>query len=347
MGVLGMAGSLQPAAAQEAKPTVIRIGSGSSGLGPPQTNNTMGILQDLGLLEQEFKADNIKIEWSFYKGAGPAQNEAFASNALDFGFQGDMSAIIAKASGIGVEIVSASGVRGNNYIAVRSDSTIASFKDLKGKKIATMVGGPTYLFLARILDANGLTLQDVQVLNITGDDAISALISGQVDVVMGKNVLDVSHLSIQNAVKIFYDTKNDPDVWKNISLLTAREDFVKQYPQITERIVKQWVKAAQWGSDEANRSKMFEFWARGGIPVTSLEKEYDGRTGKSISTPLLDGFVHEKIQQDLELCKKVGIVRSTFDVNQWVDDSFQEQALKELGLENFWTSYTGVQNQVK
>jgi sulfonate transport system substrate-binding protein len=348
LAILALVGGLiegELAHGQEAKPAVIHIGSGSSGLGAPQTANTMGIVQDLGLMEKEFAPDGIKVEWSFYKGAGPAQNEAFANNTLDFGFQGDMSAIIAKASGIGVQVLSASGVRGNNYIAVRADSTIASFKDLKGRKIATMVGGPTYLFLARLLEANGLTLQDVQILNITGDDAISALISGQVDAVMGKNVLDLSHLAIQDKVKLFYNTKDEPDLWKNISLFTGREAFVKQYPEITERVVKVWVKAAQWGSDEANRQQMFQFWARGGIPVSSEEKEYAGRTAKDISSPLLDGFVHEKIRQDVALCQKIGIIRNNIDVDSWLDDSFQEQAIKELGLAGYWPAYSGVQNE--
>ncbi len=338
----------QPACAQQAqepKPAVIHIGSGSTGIGVQQTNNTMGLVQDLGLMEKEFQPDGIKVEWSFFKGAGPAQNEAFANNTLDFGFQGDMSAIIAKASGIGLDVLSASGVRGNNYIAVRSDSTIASFKDLKGKKIAIMVGGPTYLFLARLLEASGLTLQDVQILNISGDDAISALVGGQVDVVLGKNVLDLSHLALQDKVKLFYNTKDEPDLWKNISLFTGRDAFVKQYPQITERVVKVWVQAAQWGSDEANRQKVFEFWARGGIPLESLEKEYAGRTAKDFSSPLLDGFVHEKIREDVDLCRKIGIIRKDIDVEHWIDGSFQDEAIKNLNLASYWNVYSNVQNE--
>lgn len=47
-----------------------------------------------GLLEEELKADGIKIQWNYLRGAGPTVNELFANGLIDFGFAlGDLPSI--------------------------------------------------------------------------------------------------------------------------------------------------------------------------------------------------------------------------------------------------------------
>jgi sulfonate transport system substrate-binding protein len=41
-------------------------------------------------LDQDLRdRPEVKVEWYFFKGAGPAVNEAFANNQLDFAIQGE------------------------------------------------------------------------------------------------------------------------------------------------------------------------------------------------------------------------------------------------------------------
>ncbi|HYP91433.1 MAG TPA: hypothetical protein VEQ59_24870 [Polyangiaceae bacterium] len=37
-------------------------------------------------MEEEFKAEGIKIQWNFLRGAGPGVNELFANGLADFGW---------------------------------------------------------------------------------------------------------------------------------------------------------------------------------------------------------------------------------------------------------------------
>jgi sulfonate transport system substrate-binding protein len=77
-------------------PAVIRIGIARVGVGnrPYSGGASVSIVHSRGLLEKEFNGTGIKIVWLFYKGAGPAVNEAIADGQLDFALQGDLPAII-------------------------------------------------------------------------------------------------------------------------------------------------------------------------------------------------------------------------------------------------------------
>ncbi|MFX6759751.1 TetR family transcriptional regulator, partial [Acinetobacter baumannii] len=47
----------------------------------------------------------VKVDGSFFKGAGPAVNEAFANSQLDFALQGDLPSVIGRANGLKTRIL--------------------------------------------------------------------------------------------------------------------------------------------------------------------------------------------------------------------------------------------------
>lgn len=92
----GLLGAYVPLASA-APPKEIRIavpdvsaGSSHSGGG------VVDVLYTRQLLEKEFANDGIAVKWSFFKGAGPVVNEAFANGQVDFAYLGDLAAIIGK-----------------------------------------------------------------------------------------------------------------------------------------------------------------------------------------------------------------------------------------------------------
>ncbi len=71
-----------------------------------------------------------------------------------------------------------------NCLLVLEDGPIQSPADLKGKKIGYSVGGVEEAVLNTILDGHGLTLADVELVNVNFSLS-PALMSGQVDAVIG------------------------------------------------------------------------------------------------------------------------------------------------------------------
>src|SRR6185295_5000513 len=116
----------------EDKPAVIRIANPGVGIGgrPVVATGPWSLLHLKGALEEEFKADGIKVEWTFLRGAGPAVNELYANGLADFSPLGDLPFIVGQASGLKRKVLASSFIRGNTYLVVPADSSIQSLKDL-------------------------------------------------------------------------------------------------------------------------------------------------------------------------------------------------------------------------
>ena len=117
------------APARADKPSVIRIAFPGVGIGnrPFVGGGTAANLHLKGALEEEFKADGIKVEWTFLRGAGPAVNELYANGLADFSPLGDLPFIVGQASGLKRKVLASSFIRGNTYLVVPADSSISAF----------------------------------------------------------------------------------------------------------------------------------------------------------------------------------------------------------------------------
>ena len=71
-----------------------------------------------------------------------------------------------------------------NSLVVLADGPIKSIADLKGRKIGFSVGGMEDALLGAMLENHGLTLDDVELINVNFSLS-TALMSGQVDAVIG------------------------------------------------------------------------------------------------------------------------------------------------------------------
>ena len=110
--------TLPAAAAHADKPATIRIGVAQQGAGDPPTfgGSSAATVRVRQLVEKEFAADGIEVQWLFFKGAGPAVNEAIADKALDFAYPGDLPSVPSvDGSAHLLELDSAHGARANSW----------------------------------------------------------------------------------------------------------------------------------------------------------------------------------------------------------------------------------------
>lgn len=324
--------------ADEGKPRVIRLGFPvvATGNRPLSGNNPLATANLKGWLEEEFKNDGIKIEWSFFKFAGPAVNEAFANGLLDFSYEGDLAMIIGKSAGLKTKVLAGGGMRLPIAVAVPSDSTIKTLADLKGKKFAVAKGTAIQLAASRILAKTGIDEKDVRIVNVLGASATDALATKDIDAVIN-TPSQFYPLRDRSVARIIYESR-DTDVVVSAGFIGS-DDFIAKYPEITKRILKVFVKAAQYSSDEKNRTEVFRLWGQDGTGYGYYKEQYGNDTLGEHQTPLIDDYWVGRFKDGTADALKYKIIRKDVDINAWIDRSFLNAALKELSLENYWTSY--------
>ncbi|NRP75319.1 putative aliphatic sulfonates-binding protein [Ensifer psoraleae] len=331
---------LLASASHAEEPLVIHVGYAAIGVdNRPFAEGTSAATARAGeYLEKEFAKDpNIKIEWTFFKGAGPAVNEAFANDQLDFAYQGDLPSLIGRATGLKTKYLLASGTRKPLYLAVAKNSGIRKIEDLKGRKVAFQRGTNGHLSAIKVLEAHGLKERDVQVINLDSAGTVAALTSKDIDAAFGDTQL--INLAAKGSADVIYTTKgNDPRFGRNAGII-GREAFIEAHPEITQRIVDAFVKAAQWSSDEPNRAALFELWHKSGTPIPIIEEYFSNDTLAYRNSPLIDGLLVSQYTEQAAKGKEYGLIRRDVDLEGWFEPKYLNDALERLNLKSFWQPY--------
>ncbi len=318
-------------------PLVVRFGFANVGVDNRQFSggSAAATAHAEGYLEREL-ADlpSVQVKWFFFKGAGPAVNEAFATGQLDIASQGDLPQVIGRASGLKTRHLIANGAHGPTYLGVPVDSPVQGVKDLRGRKVAIFRGTNNHLSAVKVLAANGLTERDLQVINMDEATSNAALVSRDIDAAFGNYGL--LNLAQQGLVKIAYTTKGDNPAFERQGTIIAAEAFVAAQPEVTQRIVTALVRAADFSSQENNRAVLFDIWARSGRTPETYRDDFAGQTMKQRNSPIMDAFLIEQYRVQAEQARSYGLVRREVDVNGWFEPRFLEAALDKLGLQHAW-----------
>ncbi|HYD66197.1 ABC transporter substrate-binding protein [Azospirillum sp.] len=329
-----------PCVTWAAEPVTIRVGYAAIGVGnrPFVGGSSAALAHAEGYLEAEFRNDpDVKVEWFFFKGAGPAVNEAIANGQLDFALQGDLPSLIGRSNGLKTRLLLASGARSPIYVAVPPGSDIKAIKDLKGRKVAIFRGTNLHLAFDKVLAANGLSEKDLKAINMDFATSKAALATKDIDAALGQS--DLLALEEQGIAKVIYTSKGDNPAFGRNAHVLVTEAFEAKHPALTARAVKAFVKASLWASDEANREKLFEIWAKSGIPAANFRAEYEGTPLALRNSPLFDPFLIDQYRIQARQAKEHGLIRRDVEVEGWFDLRYLDAALKELGLETRWTRY--------
>ncbi|WP_437883832.1 ABC transporter substrate-binding protein [Pseudomonas sp. LRF_L74] len=320
----------------EEKPEVIRLGAPAIQGDTQGIWGASGVARLKGWFDEEFAKDGIKVEFPGFKGGGPMVGQALANGQIEFAGNGDMISIIGRSSGIKSRLLMPGSRLENAYLLVAPDSPIKSVSDLRGKRVAYFKGNYIQLQVIRILATEGMTEKDIRNVSLLGAAATNALRNGNVDAIFaGSEGLESE---AKGLTKVVYSTQGASPRLTAQSGILVREDFVQRYPQITQRVVNVLVKAAHWASEPANKDDVFALWAKGGRSLETLQRDYGDRPLAERVSPLIDPFFVAQYADTQRLVNQLGLLRGgTFDIQQWFDPQYLNNALKAQGLEHYWT----------
>ena len=322
-----------------AAPDVVRIGVATAGGGDPVTwgGSPGGVARSQNWLEQEFKASGIKVEWLFFKGAGPAVNEALSNKQIDFAYHGDLPKIVGRSNGLQTKVLLISGARNNLYVVTPKDSPLKSVQDLKDRKVSIFRGTNGHLVAINVLAANGLTERDIKGVNLDTGSAQAALVSSGVDAAFGG--YEWFKVRDQGLAKVIYSTQGQDPALTRQAALHVRSEFEQANPAEVQRVVDVFVRAAHWASEEKNREELFQIWAKSGTPVASWRAEFEGQPLTQRNSPLVDDFIRARYQAVVDDALKLKLIRRSVTINDWFETKYLNAALKKQGLDNYWTAY--------
>ncbi|MFC0386156.1 ABC transporter substrate-binding protein [Muricoccus vinaceus] len=122
-----------------------------------------------------------RVEWSEF-GSGNLMLEAANAGALDLAYGSEIPPTFAAVSGARVKLVAV--IRGDvneQVVLVPQGSAIRDIAGLKGKRVGFVRATTTHYYLSRMLAEAGLSLSDVQLVNLTPSDGQAAFRSGALD----------------------------------------------------------------------------------------------------------------------------------------------------------------------
>ncbi len=234
------------------------------------------ILKQKGMLEKEFAPDGIRIVWVQSAGSNKAL-EYLNAGSIDFGSTAGSAALVARINGNPIKSIYVYSRPEWTALVTTRDSKIASVADLKGRRVAVTRGTDPHIFLVRALLEAGLSEKDITPVLLQHADGKTALIRGDVDAWAGLDPM-MAQAEIEDGAKLFF-RKADANTF---GILNVREQFLKDHPQIAQRVLAAYEEARKYSLANYDELKKALVTATK-LPDVVADKQLKERTDLSFS----------------------------------------------------------------
>ena len=292
---------------------VLRVGAQ-----PFPLYSSIYVAYELGFLKEELDAGGAKFEGTEFN-SGPLVNEAVAAGTQDIGFMADQPAIVARASGLPIQIIG-SVAYGERALAllVPKDSPITKVEELKGKKIALTVGSYAQHLLVLLLEKAGLTVNDIELINLPASEQPATLSSGQVDAIVVWEQY-ISLLETSGTARVLADGTG---VKRGNMVTYAIKEYAEKHPLVIEAYIKAGRRASDYiaANPKAAASAVAKHF---GVTDEVMEKIL----GKFSFSPELSAEDIAEITKVKDYLLAVGIIKNDVDMSEFINTSYSKSAL--------------------
>ena len=140
-------------------------------------------------------------------------------------------------------------------LIVPKDSTIKTAQDLKGKRVVLNKGSNVHYLLLKVLEANHLTLNDIEVVYLPPADARAAFEKGAVDAWV---IWDPFFAAAEKQLgaKII---ANGQQLVSNYQFYLADRKFAEQNPDVLKTVISELNTTTQWvATHQTDAAKLLE-----------------------------------------------------------------------------------------
>ncbi|WPN47415.1 ABC transporter substrate-binding protein [Pseudomonas sp. P8_241] len=304
------------ASAEELKEIRIAVPDLSAGT-QHSGGGVVDVLRDQQIFEKAFAEQGIKIQWSFFKGAGPVINEAFANDQVDLAYLGDLAAIIGKSNGLDTRLLSATARDVKHYLGVVPGSGIKTLQDLKGKRVAIFRGTASQLSFDAALASQGLSERDVKVINLDFNAAVAALAAKQIDASWSGSGLTA--LQAKGLAELPLNTKDLGGAGSVQAVLVGTGAFVDAHPQVVAKLLKAQQQAVEWLTQDGNKDAYIQLVSGlASYPPIILSQDLKDQKLSEVFQSTLDPVFLGKLQDAVDMASQQKLIRKPFKVSDWV-----------------------------
>ena len=296
----------------QAQETKVSIGlSGWTGFAPLTLAKEAGIFEKNGL-----DVDLIKIPQA-------SRHLALASGDIQCAATTVETWIVWAAAGVPTtQIFQLDKSHGADGMVVRND--IEKITDLKGKTVAASAPGTSpYFYLAWILKENGMTMDDVKVVNLEPGPAAQAFIAGQNDAAMTYEPYLSSVRDAPDAGKIIATTLDYPAVMDTFGCTPA---FLKDHPDAAKALANSYYEALDMIAAEPEKS--YEIM---GADVNQTAEQFAASAqylewqDRDAAIAFFGGEFNDFSADAAQLLLDAGVIREIPDLSNLADPSFIQE----------------------
>jgi NitT/TauT family transport system substrate-binding protein/sulfonate transport system substrate-binding protein len=262
------------------------------------------VMQEQGLLEKRLAPLGVGVEWLEIT-SGAKQAQTLASGDLDVGgVMNTTSILLANGEGNPVRIVAGVARPTDVFALVAAKGGAANIGELRGKTVAGPKGTVLHQLLVAALAKEGMSIQDVNFVQMDIPQAFAALQSGRVEA-----ALLAANMVINAEREGARILSTATGLVTPILAMTASEKFLREHPERVAAAVAAHDDAWAWIS--GHREDALALGARvQGISPEEARKLYDW----SHFTQRLDARDIESMQREMQFMLDNGMMRRRIDV---------------------------------
>lgn len=173
---------------------------------------------------------------------GPKQTAALAAGEIGIAScLGSTSAILAASEGLDLRIIGIYSRAPKAFMIVVKDPAIKGVKDLRGKKVAGPKGTILHQLLASALDKEGMSVEDVEFVQMDLSSGANALATGSVDAALLAGPAAYKALTTGSRM-----LKNGEGLLDATIVIATTGKFAKNYPKAISKFMEAHKKTLDW-----------------------------------------------------------------------------------------------------
>ena len=264
------------------------------------------IEKNQGIFEKTFGDMGIAVDYAELT-SGADQTQALASGDVQVLYAvGGTSVILSAANGADIKVLNMYSRSPKAFCMHSKDESLTTPESLRGKTIAGPTGTNLHELLVSYLATAGMTIDDVNYVNMSIPDAKAGLDGGSVDVAL------IAGATAYNAGQQGYHLVADGEgLIKAIIAVAVTQKFYDEHPEIIEKLEEAQTEIADFMEEKPDET----------MQIVADELDLDTDAVRSMydlydfSTEITDDD-KEGFQKTADFMYESGMIDEAFDVNQ-------------------------------